>query len=278
MSYLRINIKAESIGQSIEVEAYLPNYMKAPGEQRPPFKTLYFLPGFAASAKESLTFMNMQLHAMNHGIALISFSGERSFYLDQPDIMENYGKFVGEELIELTRKLLPISDRREDTYLGGISMGGYGAIRNGMKYADTFSKVIMLSPAVWYPNTNLKEVVPVIPEKIKKMTGGFETITSGENAAIAFVDEALKEKKTLPELFLRCGMQDELVYPDNLQFLKDLERRGIPIDYEEADGMHDLTFWSKMMPAAFDFLSEYIMEEEDDIYGNHTNGLLFKSM
>ena len=43
--------------------------------------------------------------------------------------------------------MLPLSTKREDTFIGGISMGGYGALYNGFKYRDTFSKVAAFSPA-----------------------------------------------------------------------------------------------------------------------------------
>lgn len=59
-------------------------------------------------------------------------SGDNAFYIDQPKMNNNYGEFIGRELVELTRKMFPLSDKREDTYIGGLSMGGYGALRNGL--------------------------------------------------------------------------------------------------------------------------------------------------
>lgn len=50
-------------------------------------------------------------------------------------------------MVELTRRLLPLSTRREDTYIAGISMGGYGALYNGLKYKETFGKIAAMSPA-----------------------------------------------------------------------------------------------------------------------------------
>ena len=255
MAFLRMNLKSEAIGQCLEVEVFLPAYTRWNKEAAQPYKTLYFLPGYAASAKESLTFMNMQRHAMNHGLALVSFSGDRSFYMDQPKVQEMYGQFVGCELLELTRKLLPLSDRREDTYIGGISMGGYGAFRNGIQYHEKFSKIFALSPGIWYPGNDIGEVVPVIKEKITNLTGDFNRIVTGEDAPVSCLDQVIKKHAKLPELFLRCGKQDELVYSGMVGFVKDLCERGISFDYEEADGLHDLVFWSKMMEPAFDFLT-----------------------
>lgn len=75
-------------------------------------------------------------------------SGENRFYLDDEKSGELYGEFIGKELVEFTRKLFPLSDKREDTFIAGLSMGGYGAIRNGLKYAENFGCVIGLSAAL----------------------------------------------------------------------------------------------------------------------------------
>lgn len=50
--------------------------------------------------------------------------------------------------MELTRRAFPLSRRREDTFIAGLSMGGYGAIRNGLKYHDTFGCIAGLSSAM----------------------------------------------------------------------------------------------------------------------------------
>ena len=52
------------------------------------------------------------------------------------------------ELIEFTRTVFPISRERRDTTIGGLSMGGYGAIRNGLKHSDVFGNIIAFSSAL----------------------------------------------------------------------------------------------------------------------------------
>ena len=147
MAYLHFNFKSDAIDQSIELDVILPT-LTGGMDCNPPFKTLYFLTGYSGGARETLTFLNMKLHAMLHGLALVVVTGDRSFYVDKPEWGDNYGKFIGEELVEITRSLLPLSRQKEDTFIGGISMGGFGAIINGLNYSDTFSKIAMLSPAL----------------------------------------------------------------------------------------------------------------------------------
>ena len=90
----------------------------------------------------------IQAWAEANDLAVIMPSGENRFYLDDEKSGELYGEFIGKELVEFTRKLFPLSDKREDTFIAGLSMGGYGAIRNGLKYAENFGCVIGLSAAL----------------------------------------------------------------------------------------------------------------------------------
>lgn len=71
-------------------------------------------------------------------LAVVMPAGENAFYIDQPEMGTMHGKFIGEELVDITRRMFPLSRKREDTYIGGLSMGGFGALRNGLKYHDTF--------------------------------------------------------------------------------------------------------------------------------------------
>ena len=59
-----------------------------------------------------------------HGIAIVMIDGDNSFYVDDEQRNAYYSRYVGEEIVEVTRKLLPLSHRREDTFIAGISMGG----------------------------------------------------------------------------------------------------------------------------------------------------------
>lgn len=61
-----------------------------------------------------------------------------------PNGSDNYGDFIGRELVELTRKIFPLSHKREDTFIGGLSMGGYGAIPNGIEIFMTHLDTLLV--------------------------------------------------------------------------------------------------------------------------------------
>lgn len=74
-------------------------------------------------------------------------SGDNSFYVDHYNRYDYYGEFSGHKLVEHSRNLFPLSRKREDTFIARLSMEGYGAVRNGPKYHQTFSHIAGLSSA-----------------------------------------------------------------------------------------------------------------------------------
>jgi putative tributyrin esterase len=144
MAFLQIDYKSEALMRGVNIKVILPSDGMA-GKWEPPYKTLYLLPGYSATATELITYLGLRGQSELKGIAIVLPDGENLFYQDLPDRMTFYSTYVGKELVEVTRKMLPLSTKREDTFIGGISMGGYGALYNGFKYRDTFSKVVAFS-------------------------------------------------------------------------------------------------------------------------------------
>ena len=72
-------------------------------------------------------------YAEEHDLAVVMPSGDNSFYVDHPEAMNNYGKFVGKELVELTRKMFPLS-RKMGRYL--LSAACQWAERSFAKWAE----------------------------------------------------------------------------------------------------------------------------------------------
>ncbi len=249
-----MNLKSDRINQSIEFDVVLPT-LSEEAEIEQPYMTLYFLCGYSGGSRETLTFMNMQMFALKHKIALVLVTGDRSFYIDKKELGEEYGKFVGEELVEMTRSLLPLSNKREDTFIGGISMGGYGALINGLHYSQTFEKIIMLSPALEIDKLMNKGNFPVSKGKLHMLFGTEEEHLSSIWNPRKEIKDKLEKGERIPDLFLRCGKEDEFVSEENQLFLKFLEEEELEIDFEETHGNHDLEYWYRMMESAFSFIA-----------------------
>ena len=122
MGNISMDFFSQALERYVTVKAVLP-FDETESAGSPPYKTLYFLPGYSANAFSILSSSILDELSAVEGFALIIPDGENSFYTNQEDVHALYETFISEELLTITRKLLPLSDKREDTYIGGISMG-----------------------------------------------------------------------------------------------------------------------------------------------------------
>lgn len=251
MAFIQTEYKSNALLRGTSVKVILPTDGMAGGVE-PPFRTVYFLPGYSTTATELITYLSMRNQAELKGLAIVLPDGENLFYQDLPERMTLYSTYVGEELVEVTRKLFPVSDKREDTYIAGISMGGYGALYNGMKYRDTFSKVAAFSPAV-DPGLLLRDGAPGFSdEQFQGLFGNREGFYgSSRDMTTVWTDRTIENR---PELFLCCGREDRAVWNAVEPFEKALQEAGIPHEYREGHGDHELYYWEQMMDPAFSFL------------------------
>ena len=148
MALIRADIFSKSMMRTITINAIVPvgklSFPGMPVREKKPFKTLYLLHGIFGNYTDWVSGTRIQRWAEDNNLAVIMPSGENKFYVDNVDSNDLGSSFI-KELVEVTRELFPLSDKKEDTFIGGLSMGGYGAIVNGLKYYDTFGYIIGLS-------------------------------------------------------------------------------------------------------------------------------------
>jgi putative tributyrin esterase len=224
-----------------------------------PWPTIYLLHGYSGNQVDWLYRSGIEGWAMQRGYAVVMPSGSNGFYLDNEETGERFGAYVGEELVEVTRSMFALSDRREDTVIAGLSMGGFGAIRNGMHYADTFGAIIALSSALIQD-----EVATMTPESGGNHIApfGYYRHTFGDLHKLIGSDKDPKHlarqhlaKGNAPRLFLACGSEDFL-YKENLAYHHYLDDIGYVHTWWVRPGIHDFLFWNQSMPVGMDWLKQ----------------------
>ena len=151
MAIIQVNFMSNTLWRTVPIQVILPVDKLTPDGSLPApkkFKTLYLMHGLLGNCTDWVSGTRIQRWAEEHDLAVVMPSGDNSFYVDRPASNNRYGEFIGHELVEITRRMFPLSDRREDTFIGGLSMGGFGALRNGLKYHETFSAIVCLSGAL----------------------------------------------------------------------------------------------------------------------------------
>ncbi|MCQ2531019.1 MAG: hypothetical protein MJ086_07165 [Lachnospiraceae bacterium] len=252
MSFFEMSYISRALLREVHVKVILPTDKMA-GNWEPPFRTLYMLPGYTATAMQLITYLGLRGEAELKGMAIVLPDGENFFYQDVPGQMTLYSTFVGKELVEETRNTFPLSRKREDTFIGGISLGGYGALYNGLKYRDTFSKVALFSPSVDPYDLTHRGIPSFSEEQFDRFFGGKEAYENSEANAVKQWVTVPEEGR--PELFMCCGTDDGLVYPEVKPFEDSLVAAGVKHVYREGPGNHEMYFWQTMLDPAFSFLA-----------------------
>lgn len=233
------------------------------GEMNPcykrPAKTLILLHGFNGGAGDWITGSSARDMANKYNLAIIMPNGRNSFYLDRECTGCAYATYVGEELPRYVRKSFGLSADPRDTFIGGYSMGGFGAIRTGLKYTDNYSKLFALSSALIIHQ--LKDFTPDMQSPMANYAyyrdtfGELSTAESRDCNPEILIEEKLKGGETIPGIYLACGSEDFLVEP-NRAFDKYLNDRSVSHIYHESPGEHNWDFWNQYLEPAIRWLLE----------------------
>lgn len=260
MALLQVNFISRSLMRTVPLQVILPvDKLDFSGEteDKRPYKTLYLLHGILGNYTDWVCGTNIQRWAEQRDLAVVMPSGDNSFYLDQPEGQNNYGEFVGRELVEMTRRMFPLSHKREDTFIAGLSMGGYGALRNGLKYHDTFGCIAGLSAAMVVEGledwTNDSPLFMRRRDFAERVFGDLSKVQGSDKDPVWLANKLAAEGAALPRVYLACGTGDSLLEP-NRRVRDALRAAGVDLTYEEGPGAHEWDFWNRYIEKVLGWL------------------------
>lgn len=275
MAIINVNFLSESLMRSTDIKVILPiDKILFPGmkpREEKPFKTLYLLHGVLGDNNDWIKGTRIALWAQENNLAVIMPSGENQFYLNQKCPGFAYSDYIGKELVEITRKMFPLSDKREDTFIGGLSMGGYGALYNGILHHNTFGNIVALSSAL--VTNKAGEVTydhPIMTENrhyFLRCFGDLDNMSENSVHLQTLVKEKLEEGAKLPDIYMACG-RDDFLKGYNDDFAAYLEKNDIKVTYEVGPGDHEWDFWDTYIKKGMDWLP---LEQADE--GVHSGNI-----
>ena len=250
MALIQVNYLSRALFRTVPLNVILPadkinymtgEYLDSNGQK---FKTLYLLHGLLGNYTDWVTGTRIQRWAEERNLAVVMPSGDNSFYFNGRMPMDDYETFIGKELPEVTRRMFPLSDKREDTFIAGLSMGGYGAFRNGIVFSDTFGYVGEFSGAMHL--FEKKEADKGVSEFDKKLFEDPEAAgKTNLNPEVAF-DEMIAEGRPVPKFYMSCGTLDPL-YQANVDMRDFIISKGVDVTWDEEERAHDWDFWDSQI-------------------------------
>ena len=159
-----------------------------------------------------------------------------------------YRSFIGDELPAVMRSFFNgMSDRREDNFIAGLSMGGYGAMKLGLFKPEAYAGIAAFSGAF--------DVYARASSGSKYWQGVFgdpESIPGSENDVFYLAKRNVDEERDMPGIYIWCGTEDGLL-PESRRMRDTLEGLGYNVKYSESSGDHSWPYWDEQIRYALDF-------------------------
>ena len=220
----------------------------AKSKRKPKYRTLYLLHGHSDDHTAWQRWTSIERYVEGLNLVVVMPAVHLSFYNDMAH-GQAYWQFISEEIPTLSRDMFSLSSRREDNYVAGLSMGGYGAYKLALTYPDRFVAAASLSGAV-----DLREVVRERKEdpenkawlvEMRTVFGDLSKVPGSKHDLFALAKKVAKGP-VKPRLYQCCGTEDKL-YPQNVVFRDMARRLKLDLTYEEGPGEHNWAYWYKMI-------------------------------
>jgi S-formylglutathione hydrolase FrmB len=184
------------------------------------------------------------------GLAVIMPNVHRSYYTDMA-VGGAYWTFLTEELPTVMHSFFNLSDKRDDHFVAGLSMGGYGAMKWGLSKPEYFSHVASLS-GVLDINDTMQQIINgkkgghfnvTRRAEFEAIFGAIDKVKGSPNDLFHLIEKLTTSDVPIPKLFQCCGTEDFL-YKNNLNFKKFISSYNqIDLTYMEGSGVHSWDFW-----------------------------------
>ena len=244
MAHLRCDFFSEALGLSTSMTVLLPQQTTTQigmggAAGGGPVPVLYLLHGLSDDDTIWLRRTSIERYVAELGWAVVMPQVHRSFYAD-----EVYGgrfwTFVSDELPSLVSSFFRVSEARADTYVAGLSMGGYGALKLALRQPGRFAAAASLSGVLdLAPLVRSGAPRPEDPAMFERVLGPDRALAAGDDL-LDLVRTA--DPATLPDLYACCGTEDVLL-PGNHAFAAACDTAGVPLTTSWSPGEHDWAYW-----------------------------------
>ncbi len=211
------------------------------------YPVLYLLHGLTGRYDNWTTFTKLSEYAAAYRLLIVTPEGNNGWYTDSPVApADKYESYLVNELIPDVESRYRVLKTRQGRSIAGLSMGGYGSLKFGVKYPDKFVFAGSLSGALraaeWTDKTFSR--APFFGESLMKAYGPTDNQTRAANDLFKLINALTPEQiKALPFLYADCGTEDFLL-ASNQDLAKLLTEKKIPHEYRQLPGAHNWLYWN----------------------------------
>lgn len=244
MAQLQCEFFSAAMSMATSVRVILPDTCEM-GDAR----VLYLLHGLSDNCTAWTRYTAIERYVRGQDIAVVMPEVQRSWYCDMKNGLR-YFEYVSRELPQMVHKYFGLSLDREKSYIAGLSMGGFGAMKTALTYPERYAGVGSFSGAV-----DLEAILRLHRENPLRMNEavailGPELAVGPENDLKAL----LKKASSLPKMYLSCGEEDFL-YEVNQEMHRYLTAQAVPHRYDHRPGDHSWDFWDRSIQDFLEYMN-----------------------
>lgn len=250
MAYFEGVIASQAMGIDTNICVVIPNGAIRTGEK---LKVLYLLHGYGGNAYSWMRCSNIEPIAEKYNLAVVMPDVGYSYYQDMK-LGKPYFTYVAKELPRYMANLFPVSTKREDTFVIGASMGGYGALKCVLAHPETFAAGAGLGAVAdihWALDPVLFNFDPV--------KGAYDGYEQRLNEAVAIygkepkitddqdlylLGEKASKSEHRPKVISICGSHDKML-DENKKLAAHHEKLPLDFTFETIEGGHDSVCFEK---------------------------------
>lgn len=244
MALLRVEYSSGSLAMNTVFQVFLPD----DGDLKDK-KVVYLLHGLTDNCTGWTRYSSCERYARQWDTALVIPEVQRSFYIDGVYGLD-YFTYVSQELPKAVHRMFGLSLEREKSYVMGLSMGGYGALKCALNFPERYAGCGSFSGVTDLKAYATSAAISLKRREFTALLGPEHTIRT-ENDLFALAEQ--RAGKPLPNIYLSCGEQDAH-YDANNRFAALLDSLGASYRYDHREGNHTWDFWDRSIQDCFDYL------------------------
>ncbi len=261
MALINCNFKSSVLGGNCQVNVILPQ--KKQGNDFKcklvdnKYPVLWLLHGGSEDNTAWQRYTSIERYVEGLGVAVVMPAAQMSLYSNM-EYGDRYFDYIAEELPQIMQEFFPISERREDNYIAGLSMGGYGAMKIGLSKPEKYCAIGCFSAGNMALDDEFLNIrLARHSNSLKLAFGSLEKskLEGSEHDLFALADKVIMEGKIFPRIYHAVGTEDMALKQS--QFTKDwFQNKPFDYTYNEFKGTHSWELWDEVIQKYLKWLIE----------------------
>jgi len=235
---------SQQLGREMTFRYVLPDGYEEKIKTGARFPVVYLLHGLSGNFKNWSDKTDIAERARKHGFITVFPDGGDGWYTDSETVKsDRYEGYLVLDLIPFIDSTFKTVATKEGRGVAGLSMGGYGAIKYGLKYPGSFSIVGSFSGALDAPLRSQDN--PALSPSLNQTFGAMESETRWRNDVFRIAELSSPEEiASVPFIFFACGVDDWL-FDINRNFAALLVKKKMPHEFRQIPGRHEWRLWAE---------------------------------